>query len=161
MSCRSILRSAAVIAVAGACAVLFANLPSTHAQQLQVLGASPPAQDSAPEMTVSKRLILHDITTRGLAVDPDSRPVLDYAVQLLRQYPATRVYLSGQGSPATAQRQAQAVAQYLQRRGIAANRLIVQDAGAAQTVAYYGSSKGVIVLNLTTPCGSCSSDRSS
>lgn len=159
MSCRSILRSAAVIAVAGACAVLFATIPSTHAQQLQVLGASPSAQDSAPEMTVSKRLILHNITTRGLAVDPDSRPVLDYAAQLLRQYPATRVYVSGQGDHAAVQRQARAVAQYLEQRGIPADRLIVQDTIAPQPVVSHSSSNtGVIVLNLTTPgCVNCSS----
>ncbi len=158
MSGKSLMRNAAALMLTGVCAALFASISPARAQQLQVLGASPPA----PELTVSRRLILHDISINGGAVDPDSQPVLDYAIQLLRQYPATRVYLSGQGDPATAQRQAEAVAQYLQRRGIPGSRLTVQDAGAAQTVAYRGSSEaGVIVLNLTTPCSSCSSDRSS
>ncbi len=159
MSCKSILRSAAAIAVAGACTALFAAAPSAHAQQFQLLGASPPAQESAPEVTISRRLILHDITTNGPAVDAGSQPVLDYAIQLLRQYPPTRVYISGQGDRATVQRQAQAVAQYFEQRGIAADRLIVQNAVAPQTVASHGPSKAtVIVLNLTTPgCGTCSS----
>ncbi len=162
MSGKSLMRNAAALMITSVCAALFASIPPARAQQLQVLAASPPAQDSAPEVTVSRRLILHDISINGGAVDADSQPVLDYAIQLLRQYPATRVYLSGQGDPATVHRQAEAVAQYLRRRGIPGSRLTVQDPGAAQTAAYHGSSEaGVIVLNLTTPCGGCSSDRSS
>jgi outer membrane protein OmpA-like peptidoglycan-associated protein len=160
MSCKSFSRSVVAGVMAGACAALFAIVPAAHAQQLQVLGASPPAQDSAPELTISQRLILHDINVSGLAVDPDSRPVLDYAVQLLRQYPGTRVYVSGEGDRATIKRQAQAVARYLEQRGISANRLVLEPVTIAQSNASTDSHVrgSVIVLNLTAPgCATCSS----
>ncbi len=151
--------SAAAIALASACAMLFVGSALVHAQQFQVLGASPATQESAPEVAISRQLILHNITLSGTAVDPDSRPVLDYAIQLLRQYPATRVYVSGRGDRGTVQREAQAVAQYLKHRGIRADRVIVQDTTAPRPLASHGSSAAaVIVLNLmASDCDTCSS----
>jgi outer membrane protein OmpA-like peptidoglycan-associated protein len=159
MTYKVAFRNAVTILAAGTFAALFAGSAPAHAEQLQVLGASPPAQDSSPEMAVSKRLVLHDVKVTGSEIAPASRPVLDYAVQMLRQYPATLVYISGQGDPAAVRRQARAVAQYLEQRGIAANRLVLQDA----TPSDHGVSKtpanaGVVVLNLSGPgCASCPS----
>jgi len=155
MSRKSALRNVAAIVVAGAYAVLLASTPSVYAQV-----GSPPSGNSAHELAVSQRLILHDINVNGTVVAPDSRPVLDYAVRILQQYPATRVYVSGQGDRATVDRQAQAVARYLERSGISANRLTLQEPGTGieKNASTRSRTSGVIVLNLTTPgCSTCSS----
>ena len=116
--------------------------------------ASPPSHDSSSEPTASRRLILHDISVTGPGpiVDPYSRPVLNYAVKMLRQEPATVVYVSGQGDRATVQRQARAVAQYLEVHGIAASRLVVRDAPVTTpaTVSKGPTAAGIVVLNLAT-----------
>ena len=159
MTYKVAFRNAVTILAAGTFATLFAGSAPAHAEQLQVLGASPPAEDSSPEMAVSKRLVLHDVSVTGSEIAPASRPVLDYAVQVLRQYPATLVYVSGQGDPAAVRRQARAVAQYLEQRGIAANRLVLQDATAYEPVqSNQSANAGVVVLNFTEPsCANCPS----
>jgi outer membrane protein OmpA-like peptidoglycan-associated protein len=161
MSCKSIWRNTVAMLAVAACAVLFANSTPASAQQFQVLGASPAAADSSPEVTSSKRLILHDVKVRGASVDPSSRPVLDYAAALLRQDPQTIVNVSGQGDRATVRRQARAVARYLEQHGIAANRLVVQDtpiASPGTPASNALANPGVIVLNLTGPgCATCPS----
>ncbi len=161
MPYKSALRNAVVMLAAGACAAFFANTAPAHAQQLQVLGASPAPQDSTPEVITSRRLILHDVTVSGprLAIAPNSRPVLDYAVGLLRKYPATVVNVSGQGDRPAQRRQTQAVANYLEQRGIPADRVVLQNAAFASTAADGGSPKtGVVVLSVFTPsCATCSS----
>jgi outer membrane protein OmpA-like peptidoglycan-associated protein len=154
MSFKSKIRNAVVMLAAGTCAAFFAGTAPAHAQQLQVLGASPPAQDSAPDVITSTRLILHDVTVSGprLAVAPKSRPVLDYAVKLLREHPATVVNVSGQDNRPAQRRQTQAVAHYLEQRGIPADRVVVKNA-ALESSAGSGNSAntGVVVLNLFSP----------
>lgn len=154
MSYKSALRNAVVMLVAGACAAFFAGTPAAQAQQLEVLGASPPAQNSTPEVITSTRLILHNVTVSGPrhAIAPNSRPVLDYAVKLLREYPATVVNVSGPGNRPAQRRQTQAVAHYLEQRGIPADRVVLQNAALASTAASGDSANtGVVVLNLFTP----------
>jgi outer membrane protein OmpA-like peptidoglycan-associated protein len=166
MTCKSLFRTAALTVAAGACAAVIGTSLPAHAQQLQVLGASPAVEDSAPQVAVSQRLILHDVRLRGAnpVIDPSSRPVLDYAARVLKQYPETMVYVSGEGDSATARRQSQVVAHYLKRRGIAADRLMVSNSATVEPAARVGTvngntarDTGVIVLNLTSAnCGTCS-----
>ncbi len=167
MTRKSLFRKAMVTVAAGACAALIGNALPAHAQQLQVLGASPPVENSAAPVNSSQRLVLHGVRVRGrdLAVDRSSRPVLDYAAQVLQQDSKTRVYVSGEGDSAKVQRHARAVAQYLQQRGIAADRLVVSNSGMTRPAPAMempqaklpAGGAGVIVLNITTPgCVSCS-----
>lgn len=154
MSYKSALRNAVVMMAAGACVAFFAGTSPAGAEQLQVLGASPPAQDSAPEVITSTRLILHNVTVsgRGHAIAPDSRPVLDYAVKLLREHPAAVVNVSGQGDRPAQRSQTQAVARYLEQRGIPADRVVLQNAALASTAASGNSdSTKVITLNVVIP----------
>lgn len=167
MTCKSLFRTAALTVAAGACAALIGTSLPAHAQQMQVLGASPAAEDSASRVAVSQRLVLHDVRLHGAksAIDPSARPVLDYAARVLKQYPDTLVYVSGEGDSATVRRQSQAVAHYLQRRGIAADRMLVSNTAAARPASKVEAANGnipaldtgVVVLNLTSPnCGTCS-----
>lgn len=153
MSYQSAIRNAVVMLATGTCAAFFAGTTPAHAQQLQVLGASPP-QDSTPEVSISRRLILHNVGVSGpsLAVAPNSRPLLDYAVKLLRKHPATVVNVSGQGNRSAQRRQTQAVAQYLEQCGISSNRVVLQNTALASTAPSGGSANtGVVLVNLTTP----------
>jgi len=158
MTCKAIFRNAIVIFAACAGAVLMVSAAPVQAQ-MQVLGAAPPLQSSDPEIVPSTRLILHNVHLHGNTLDPSSRPVLDYAAELLRQYPDALIYVSGKGENATIQRQARAVVRYLERRGVSANRLVDTPAHSAEAVQASNSAydKGVIVLNFATSnCGTCS-----
>jgi outer membrane protein OmpA-like peptidoglycan-associated protein len=160
MTCKSVMLNAVAMLVAGTVGVLTAGAITAHAQDLRVLAASPPAQVSTGEITPTTRLILHDVNVRGtsLRIDPSSRPVLDYAVRLLRQNPSEVVYVSGQEG--TMPRQAQAVARYLRQHGIASNRVVVQNVVAAtsETASSNTAGEGVVVLNLSAPaCANCAS----
>ena len=140
---------------AGVCAGFFAGSLPAYAQ-VQVLGASPPVDDSAPVAPPSKRLVLHDVRVEGpsLSVAPSSRPVLDYAVQILQHYPDTRVYVSGQGDNATVRTAAEAVTRYLSERGIPANRLVLSNPIPSEQVDQRhpsASEADVVVLNFTVP----------
>jgi hypothetical protein len=160
MNCKSLFHTAALSVAAGACAAVLTSLPA-HAQQLQVLGASPATESSGGATAASQRLILHGIRVNG-TINPSARPILDYAAGVLKQYPDAMVYVSGEGGSATVQKQSQAVAHYLQRRGIAANRLMVSgSAPVSNDESVNGNNgargTGVIVLSLTSPnCGTCS-----
>ncbi|HKD67322.1 MAG TPA: hypothetical protein VKB84_10815 [Candidatus Binataceae bacterium] len=164
MSFKAAVPKSLLMIAAGVCAAMFASAGPTHAQQLQILGASPPPQQSAPEMIAGKRLILHDIdvSRTGATIKPSSKPVLDYAVLLLRQYPDTLVSVSAHGDRTKLNRQAQAVAEYLKERGVSADRVVVQKVQPkpfSNAIAPSASSDtGVIVLNLTAPdCSACPS----
>jgi outer membrane protein OmpA-like peptidoglycan-associated protein len=158
MSCKSVILNAIAILVVGALSLMAAGPVTVHAQELQVLGASPAPQES--EAAAGQRLILHDVTLRGssLSIAPNSRPVLDYAVVLLRKDPSSLVYVSGQGEPETVQRQAQAVARYLRQHGIAANRVVLENSAAKAPEMAKSGNRGVVVLNVGAPaCASCPS----
>ena len=161
MLSKSIVKKSFVMFAAGVCASFFATALPAYAQ-MRILGGSPPVTDSAPDTPIAKRLVLHDVRVQGrdFSVAPSSRPVLDYAVQILQQYPETLVYVSGQGDVSNVQREAEAVARYLSQRGIAANRLVLSNPGPSKLAAMHGGSArrtDVIVLNFIGPnCATCS-----
>lgn len=155
MSSKSMIRKTMVTLAAGVCAGLFASSLPAYAQ-VQVLGASPPVDESAPVAPSSKRLVLHDVRVEGpnLSVAPSSRPVLDYAIQILQQYPDTRVYISGQGDNATVRTAAEAVTHYLSQRGIPSNRLVLSNPTKSVQADQRNPSAAeadVVVLNFTVP----------
>jgi hypothetical protein len=158
---KSIIRKAGATIAAATCAGLFAGTFPAFAQY-QVPGATPAVSNSAPEIMPSRQLVLHGVRleARRLSIAPSSRPVLDYAVQTLQRYPEALVYVSGQGDSATVQREAQAVARYLEGRGIAANRLVLASPIPSQQVdqrPLSASHSDVVVLNFTLPnCATCS-----
>jgi DUF218 domain len=155
MSSKSIVRKTMVTLAAGVCAGFFVSSLPAYAQ-VQVLGASSPVGEAAPLTPPSKRLVLHDVRVEGpsLSVAPSSRPVLDYAVQILKQYPDTRIYISGQGDSATVRTAAEAVTRYLSQRGIPSNRLVLSNPSNSEQVDQRNPSASeadVVVLNFTVP----------
>ncbi len=160
VSCNRSIAKMSMAAIAATLAVFVFTLQA-RGEQMQVLGASPAPENSSPEIAVSQRVILHDVILvgRNLQIDPSAQPVLDYAVSLLQQNPGTLVYVTGKGDRETVRLQAQAVAEYLKQRGISADRLILQQASAAQKGSpAERSENGVVVLNLTAPaCATCPS----
>jgi hypothetical protein len=154
-------RIIATTVAACACVVLIGTAAPAHAQ-MQVLGASPPIEHSAPQPVHAKRIVLHGVSVNAnkLTIDPDSKAVLDYAARYLKKYPRMLVYVSGQGQGGELERQTQAVASYLRRRGVAADRLVVAPGAAPSATARAGNRRpgNVIVLNLAAaqPCGECS-----
>jgi len=155
MISKPILRKTMVTLAAGVCVGFFASSLPAYAQ-VQVLGASPPMDQSASVAPPSKRLVLHDVRVEGpdLSIAGSSRPVLDYAVQILQQYPETRVYINGQGDNASVRTAAAAVTRYLSQRGIPSNRLVLLNSKASDQVDQRipsGADNDVVVLNFTVP----------
>ena len=158
---KSIIRKAGVTIAAATCAGFFAGtLPGVRA-------ISGPRSVAAGEQFGPRNNALQAVSapwrTPGgpsPSIAPSSRPVLDYAVQTLERYPEALVYVSGQGDSATVQREAQAVARYLEQRGIAANRLVLASPIPSRQVdqrPLSASHSDVVVLNFTLPnCATCS-----
>jgi hypothetical protein len=149
-------------ALAATFAIMWAFALEAHGAPMQILGASPAAENSSPEVPATQRLIIHDVLLlvrgRNLQIDPSARPVLDYAVRLLRQRPNTLVFITGKGERETVRLQSQAVAEYLKHQGISADRLILQEASANEASPPSRTNNGVVVLNLTAPaCATCPS----
>ncbi|GEM_PF-6799701 len=156
------IRNTMTIFMAATVTAILVFAARAYSTEMQVLGLSPAPESAAPEVAVSQRLILHDVLlARGkhLRIDPSARPVLDYAARLLRKNPTTLVYVSGKGDRETVRLQSQAVADYLKSRGVAANRLILEQASASDDGSPAEKSNvGVVVLNLTAPeCATCAS----
>jgi len=105
----------------------------------------PPPPTPTPPPTVSKRIVLRGITFdfNQSTIRPDSRPVLDEAVDVLRENPSVSVVIEGHtdsiGSEAYNQalsvRRAEAVFRYLVNSGIAPDRLTVEGFGKSDPVA--------------------------
>lgn len=105
----------------------------------------PPAPTPTPPPKVAKRIVLRGITFdfNQSRIRPDSRPVLDEAVDVLREHPSVSVAIEGHtdsiGSEASNQalsvRRAEAVFRYLVNSGIAPDRLTVEGFGESNPVA--------------------------
>jgi hypothetical protein len=148
------VRKSIVTLAAGVCAGFFATTLPASAES-PVLNAPPPG-GSVLVTPPSKRLILHDVRVQGsdLSIAPASRPVLDYAVRMLQEYPDTVVYISGQGDNGSVRREAEAVTRYLSQRGISPNRLVLSNPARSQVADQRnpsGADADVVVLNFTTP----------
>src|SRR5260370_42524506 len=140
MDFESIFRKASVALVAGAY-VLFVEAASGVQAQTRVIAGSPIVGSGAPH--TAERVVLHGVRFRDRSdkIDKCSMPVLDYAVQIIKQNPESLIYVKIRSVQDTSQdtdrnsnlanRRTRAVASYFEQIGISANRLILLGSGSA------------------------------
>jgi OmpA-OmpF porin, OOP family len=107
---------------------------------------SPPAA-----ILPKEKIVLRDVfKCDSSRIRPASEPVLDEAIELLKNQPDMKVYVDSscdstrenQLNPRLSQQRATAVTTYLQRRGIAANRLISRGFDATHFVTRNNTASG-------------------
>jgi outer membrane protein OmpA-like peptidoglycan-associated protein len=144
----SIFRKASVALAAGVYA-LFVDAASVVQAQTRVSAGSAIVRNA--HVATAERIVLHGIRfrTRSDKIDKCSIPVLNYAVQVIKQNPDSLIYVKVRCVRDTNQectsrnskltnRRTRAVASYFEQRGISANRLILLGSGSAP----YTSNKG-------------------
>ena len=92
MDFESIFRKASVALVAGAYA-LFVEAASVVQAQTRGIAGSPIVGSGAPH--AAERVVLHGVRFRARSdkIDKCSVPVLDYAVQIIKQNPESLIYV--------------------------------------------------------------------
>ena len=143
MAFENIFRKASVALVAGAY-VLFVEGASVVQAQTRVIAGSPTVGSGTPHVATAERIVLHGVRFRARSdkIDRCSVPVLDYAVQIIKQNPESLIYVKVRPIQDTSQgykgrsykltdRRTRAVASYFEERGISANRLILLSSGSA------------------------------
>jgi outer membrane protein OmpA-like peptidoglycan-associated protein len=160
MAFESVFRKASVALVALAYA-LFVEAASVVQAQTRVIARSPIVGSEAPHVATAERVVLHGVRfqARSDTIDKRSVPVLDYAVQIIKQNPESLIYVkvrsvqvkvrsvqntsqeyNGRNSKLT-NRRTRAVARYFEQRGIYANRLILLGSGSAPPTSDQGADK--------------------
>ena len=153
MAFENIFRKASVAIIAGAFA-FFVEGASVVQAQTQVIAGSPLVRSGAPHVASAERIVLHGVRFRARSdkIDKCSVPVLDYAVQIIKQNPESLIYVKVRSDQETSQeytrrnskltnRRTQAVASYFEQRGISANRLILLGSGSASHTSDQGADK--------------------
>jgi hypothetical protein len=143
MAIESIFRRTAVALVVGAYLLFVEGDPLGHAQTRVTAGSSIVGSE-APRVATAERVVLHGVRFRPRSEEIDKRsvPVLNYAVQIIKQNPESLIYVKVRPIQDTSQgykgrsykltdRRIRAVASYFEERGISANRLIVLSSGGA------------------------------
>jgi hypothetical protein len=143
MAIESIFRRTAVALVAGAYLLFVEGDPLGHAQTRVTAGSSISGSE-APRVATAERVVLHGVRFRPRSDEIDKRsvPILNYAVQIIKQNPESLIYLKVRPIQDTSQgykgrsykltdRRIRAVASYFEERGISANRLILLSSGSA------------------------------
>ena len=142
MAFESIFRTASVALIAGAYA-LFVEAASVVQAQTREITGSPTVGSETPHVATAERIVLHGVRFRPRSdkIDKCSMPVLDYAVQTIKQNPESLIYVKVRSVQDTSQdtdrnsnlanRRTRAVASYFEQRGISANRLILLGSGSA------------------------------
>jgi outer membrane protein OmpA-like peptidoglycan-associated protein len=151
MAFESIFRKASVALVAGGCA-LFVEAASVAQAQRRMTAGSPTIGSRTSEVATAERIVLHGVRfrTRSYKIDKCSVPVLDFAIQIIKQNPESFIYVkvhSVQGKSRDytdrnfnlTNRRTRAVASYFEQRGISANRLILLDSSNAPHTANQGA----------------------
>jgi outer membrane protein OmpA-like peptidoglycan-associated protein len=105
----------------------------------------PPTPEPTPEPVVKRRIVLRGVNFDFDRADirPDSRPILDQAVEILRENPGVLVVAEGHTDAMGTDeynlvlsiRRAEAVFRYLVNRGIAPERVRVEGFGESRPVA--------------------------
>ena len=112
---------------------------STSVQEARLLDASP------------EKIVLRDVLMRDSSeIRPDSKPVLEEAIELLKHRPDMKVYVDSSCDPTgeeqlnlrLSQRRAATVTAYLENHGIASERLIPRGLGATHFVARNDTANG-------------------
>jgi len=143
MAIESVFRRTAVALVVGAYLLFVEGDPLGHAQTRVTAGSSIVGSE-APRVATAERVVLHGVRFRPRSGEIDKRsvPVLNYAVQIIKQNPESLIYVKVRPIQDTSQgykgrsykltdRRIRAVASYFEERGISANRLIVLSSGSA------------------------------
>jgi outer membrane protein OmpA-like peptidoglycan-associated protein len=143
MAIESIFRRTAVALVVGAYLLFVEGDPLGHAQTRVTAGSSIVGSE-APRVATAERVVLHGVRFRPRSEEIDKRsvPVLNYAVQIIKQNPESLIYVKVRPIQDTSQRykgrsykladrRTRAVASYFEERGISANRLIMLSSGSA------------------------------
>jgi outer membrane protein OmpA-like peptidoglycan-associated protein len=132
--------SMATVGLIAACALFVEAAPVVQAQ-MRVIAGSATIKSGKPHVAAAERIVLHGVRfpARSAKIDRCSIPVLDYAAHIIRQNPESLIYLKvhfenrsqeyTSSNSELANRRAQAVASYFERRGVSANRLILVDSG--------------------------------
>ena len=153
MDFESIFRKASVALVAGAYALFF-EAASVVQAQTRVIAGSPTVGSGTPHVATAERIVLHGIRfrTRSDKIDKCSLPVLDYAVQIIKQNPESVIYIKVRSALDISQkytdrnfnlnnRRTRTVASYFEQREIPANRLVLLDSGSAPHTTAQGADK--------------------
>ena len=152
MAFESIFRTASVALIAGAYA-LFVEAASVVQAQTRVIAGSPTVGSETPHVATAERIVVHGVRfrTRSDKVEKCSVPVLDYAVQIIKQNPESLIYIKVSSVQDTSQeytgrnsklnRRTRAVASYFEQRGISANRLVLLGSSNAPHTSDQGADK--------------------
>jgi outer membrane protein OmpA-like peptidoglycan-associated protein len=143
MDFESIFRKASVALVAGAY-VLFVEAASVTQAQTRVIAGSRIVGSRTLHVATAERIVLHGVRFRARSdkIDKCSMPVLDYAVEIIKQNPESLIYVKVRSVQDTSQeytgrnsnltnRRTRAVVSYFEQRGVSANRLILLGSGSA------------------------------
>jgi outer membrane protein OmpA-like peptidoglycan-associated protein len=152
MAFESIFRKASVALVAGVYA-LFVEAASVVQAQTRVIAGSPIVGSRTLHVATAERIVLHGVRFRARSdkIDKCSMPVLDYAVQTIKQNPESLIYVKVRSVQDTSQdtdrnsnlanRRTRAVASYFEQRGISAHRLVLLDSSNAPHTSDQGADK--------------------
>jgi outer membrane protein OmpA-like peptidoglycan-associated protein len=137
MALENIFRKARVALVVGACA-LSVEAASVVRAQTRMIAGSPMGETL--RVATAERIVLHGVRFRAQSdkIDKRSIPILDYAVQILKEHSESLIYVKIRCIRDTSQgrtdlnseltnRQTRAVASYFEQEGISANKLILLD----------------------------------
>ncbi len=151
MAFENIFRKASVAVVAGAYA-LSVEATSVVQAQTRVIAGSPIVGSGTSHVATAERIVLHGVRFRARSdkIDKCSVPVLDYAVQIIKQNPESLIYVKVRPVRDTSQeytgrksklinRRTRAVASYFEQRGISANRLILLGSRSAPHTSAQGA----------------------
>jgi outer membrane protein OmpA-like peptidoglycan-associated protein len=115
----------------------------TEADSLQTTLGSGAGSTSAK--TAREKIVLEGVRFKpdGSGLRPDSQPILDSAVQLVKSHPGTKVYVDTYCDPTggkrlnlrLSQQRAAIVSAYLEDHGIASDRLVARAFGATHFIA--------------------------
>lgn len=161
MAFESIFRKASAALLACACALAIGITFMVQAQafaqpQALAMEESPVVASESPYAATPERIVIHGLRFQAQSdkIDKAAVPVLDYAIQVIKETPGSVVYVNvravqnskqdstGRDSELT-DRRMRAVASYFEQEGISAKRLILlgsdgsadasnEDAGTAQ-----------------------------
>ncbi len=120
---------------------------TTSVQKTRIGDASSPSAVILPK----EKIVLRDVLKRDSSgIRPDSKPVLDEAIELLKHRPEMKVYVDSSCDPTgeeqlnlrLSQQRAVAVTAYLEKHGIASDRLIPRGLGATHFIARNDTANG-------------------
>jgi outer membrane protein OmpA-like peptidoglycan-associated protein len=153
MAFESIFRTASVALIAGAYA-LFVEAASVVQAQTREITGSPTVGSETPHVATAERIVVHGVRfrTRSDKIEKCSVPVLDYAVQIIKQNPESLIYIKVRSVQDTSQeytgrnskltnRRTRALASYFEQRGISANRLVLLGSSNAPHTSNQGADK--------------------